>query len=191
MIFEHLLAEADFLIHGYRPGALESLGYDAETRRWINPHHIEVTLCAYGWTGPWSGRRGFDSLVQMSSGIAAEGMARAGSETPKPLPVQALDHATGYLMAAAALRALRLRQATGEVLTARLSLARTAHLLTAAGAHAFTDALAPETEADIAPAIEETSWGPARRVRFPLRADGAAPIWQRPAGAVRRDPPRW
>ncbi len=42
----------------------------------------------------------------MSCGIAAAGMVRAGADRPVPLPVQALDHATGHLMAAAVLHGL-------------------------------------------------------------------------------------
>ncbi|HAI32515.1 MAG TPA: acyl-CoA transferase, partial [Thalassospira sp.] len=53
----------------------------------------------------------------------------SGSKKPLPLPVQALDHATGYLMAASAVHALIRRAAHGEVTTARHSLARTAHML--------------------------------------------------------------
>jgi hypothetical protein len=90
-----LLSQADVVIHGYRPDALERLGLGVETRRRARPGLIDVSLDAYGWTGPWAGRRGFDSLVQMSSGIADEGMRRAGAEIPTPLPAQALDHATG------------------------------------------------------------------------------------------------
>ena len=65
-----LLSQADVVIHGYRPDALERLGLGVETRRRARPGLIDVSLDAYGWTGPWAGRRGFDSLVQMSSGIA-------------------------------------------------------------------------------------------------------------------------
>lgn len=103
-IFQDLLSGADLLVHGYRPGALEALGYDEATRQRLSPGLSDISLCAYGWTGPWRDRRGFDSLVQMSSGIADQGMRRAKADRPVPLPVQALDHATGYLMAAAALR---------------------------------------------------------------------------------------
>ena len=105
-VFERLLTEADVFLHGYRAEALDRLGYDAETVRRLNPRVIDVALNAYGWTGPWTGRRGFDSLLQMSTGIAAHGMAMAGVDRPRPLPVQALDHATGYLMAAAVLYGL-------------------------------------------------------------------------------------
>ena len=79
--------------------ALEGLGYNTQRISEIAPHIIEVSLSAYGWTGPWAARRGFDSLVQMSSGIAHAGMAWANNNHPTPLPVQALDFATGYILA--------------------------------------------------------------------------------------------
>ena len=111
--FEALLASADVLVHGYRPDALVRLGLDTEARRRIRPGLVDVSLDAYGWTGPWRDRRGFDSLVQMSAGIAAEGMRRFGADRPRPLPVQALDQATGYIMAAAATAGLTRRMTTG------------------------------------------------------------------------------
>ncbi|MEH2474141.1 crotonobetainyl-CoA:carnitine CoA-transferase CaiB-like acyl-CoA transferase [Nitrobacteraceae bacterium AZCC 2161] len=58
-----------------------------------------MTLSAYGREGPWSQRRGFDSLVQTAMGFnAAEGEAASQSQ-PRALPMQILDHATGYLIA--------------------------------------------------------------------------------------------
>lgn len=189
-IFERLLREADLLVHGYRPGALDGLGYGAEVRRSINPGLVEVSLCAYGWSGPWAGRRGFDSLVQMSAGIAAEGMRHEGAEVPRPLPVQALDHATGYLMAAAACRAMQ-RRRKGEVVSARLSLARTASLLTQAGTVPPTGPHLQEHAADCCPDCEVTDWGPAWRLRFPIRLDGEGPRWREAAGRLRRHEAGW
>lgn len=188
--FEALLRDADVLVHGYRPGALDRLGFGARARTRLNPDLIDMALDAYGWTGPWAARRGFDSLVQMSCGIAAEGMVQFGADRPRPLPVQALDHATGYLMAATVLRALRLR-ATGQVMSARLSLARVAALLISGGVAVSDEGLQPETEADLAPQIEQTSWGPARRIRFPVSLNGEAPHWSRPAGRFRAGPANW
>ena len=121
-----LLAEADVLVHGYRPGALDSMGLDAATIRRVRPGLVEVQIDAYGYSGPWAGRRGFDSLVQMSSGIAHRGMLEAAAEAPVPLPVQALDHATGWFAAAAALRGVARARHTGAGSVSRLSLARTA-----------------------------------------------------------------
>jgi len=189
--FETLLSQADVLVHGYRPGALEKLGYGEEERQSLSPGLIDVSLNAYGWSGPWQTRRGFDSLVQMSCGIAHEGMQRAGEVRPVPLPVQALDHATGYLMAAAVLRALRQSRKTGLGLSARLSLSRTAAMLTDAGAHTFQGEAIDETPSDLSPELEATSWGPARRIKFPVAIDGKAPEWATPAGILRKDPASW
>lgn len=188
--FEGLLADADILIHGYRPGALDGLGYGEAARRRIAPGLVDVTLSAYGWSGPWAGRRGFDSLVQMSGGIAAAGMAWQGADRPFPLPVQALDHATGYLMAATSIRGLTERLRDGTAMTARLSLARTAALL--AGATAGMDgpewARGPD---DFAPKVEATGWGEARRLRSPVTIGGTSLSWARPAMPLGSAKPVW
>ena len=189
--FEALLAKADVLVHGYRPGALSGLGYDPTVLRKIAPRLIDISLCAYGWHGPWAGRRGFDSLVQMSCGIAAEGMHRKGSGIPEPLPVQALDHATGYLMAAAALRAVHLRNITGQIRSARLSLARTALLLTSEGSEEFQGEVVADQPEDWVPSLEQTDWGPAQRLQFPVQVDGVGPEWRYRAGLLRVDAPIW
>jgi len=176
-----LLAGADIVVHGYRPGALAGLGFDRETRQEIRPGLIDISLDAYGWTGPWYGRRGFDSLVQMSAGIAETGMRKSGADRPVPLPVQALDHATGYIMAAAAIRALTRRLATGGGTLARASLARTAALLTGLPAASPAEGFAPAGEGDFAEGIEETSWGPALRLKPPCAVAEARMGWDLPA----------
>ncbi len=190
-IFEGLLAEADVFLHGYRGDALEAMGLGFERRRTLNPGLIDVCLDAYGWTGSWAARRGFDSLVQMSAGIAHAGMVESGAAKPTPLPVQALDHATGYLLAAAVGRGIVEKRSTGRTLRARLSLARTAGLLAAHRPHAADAPLAPETADDVAPDIEQTSWGPARRLRAPLAIDGVPVHWDHPATALRSAPAAW
>ncbi|AWB23515.1 acyl-CoA transferase [Methylobacterium currus] len=189
--FEDLLATADVLVHGYRADALASLGLDTVARARLRPGLIDVGLDAYGWTGPWRARRGFDSLVQMSSGLAEAGMACAGADRPVPLPVQALDHATGYLMAAACLRGLTRRLATGRGCVARLSLARTAALLAAAPAPRPEEQPAAPERADFAEAPEPTGWGPALRLHPPVALDGVPMRWDRPAGPLGAAAPAW
>jgi len=189
--FAGLLAGADVLVHGLRPGALDALGFDAATRERLAPGLVDVSLDAYGWSGPWAARRGFDSLVQMSSGIADAGMRRRASASPVPLPVQALDHATGYLMAAAALRGLTRRLEHGVATRARLSLARTARQLIDFNAGWDDTPLAAETAADACAAIESTPWGPARRIASPWRIAGVDVRWDLPAGALGSAPPCW
>ncbi len=179
--FEALLTSADILVHGYRADALERLGYGVAARRALNSGLIDISLCAYGWSGPWALRRGYDSLVQMSCGIAAAGRDWQGGEQPVPLPVQALDHATGYLMAAAALRGLALRQRERRAMTARLSLARTAALLTERPGASGGPACGGPEEGDYGETQEPTAWGPALRLRSPLRIGEVELQWRRPA----------
>ncbi len=186
-----LIAGADVLVHGYRPGALTGLGLDAEARRRLSPGLVDVSLDAYGWTGPWRGRRGFDSLVQMSAGIAAEGMRRFGTDRPKPLPVQALDHAAGYLLAAAAIRGLTRRVTAGVGSETRTSLARVANLLTSVPVPDLDGQLVGVGPADYGDVPEATGWGPALRLRPPLTIDGVTFAWDRPAPKLGSSPPNW
>lgn len=183
--FERLLSQADVLVHGYRGDALERLGLGAARRREIHPALVDVCLNAYGWTGDWRHRRGFDSLVQMSCGIADAGMQWLSRPQPTPLPVQALDHATGYLMAAAAVRGLIARLDHGQGFEARASLARTALLLQRAGARVrLARSLREMTADDHFPQTEATPWGPARRLQPAYALDAAPAFWTLPAGPL-------
>jgi hypothetical protein len=188
--FFGLLRGADVLVHGYRPEALARLGLGVETRREARPGLIDVSLDAYGWTGPWCGRRGFDSLVQMSSGIADEGMRRFGKDRPTPLPVQALDHATGYLMAAAVVRGLTRRLTTDCGWAARTSLAKVAAFLSGAPGPSSGPFRPKETD-DFQRELEVTSWGPALRLKPPVVVEGAPMKWDFPAAALGSSTAAW
>lgn len=170
-----LIAEADVIVHGYRADALERLGLGDDEIRAINPGIVDVAINAYGWSGPWRNRRGFDSLVQMSSGIAL-------GDPPSPLPVQALDHATGYLAAAAVLEGLRRRRESGQGSTARLSLARTALELPLGGA-------APVRVEPVETTPLDTPWGPAELLASPLTIDGTPLTWSKPPRPLGTDKP--
>lgn len=121
-----LLRTGDVFVQGYRPGGLAAFGLaPADTAR-LRPGIVHVSLSAYGTAGPWAGRRGFDSLVQAASGLNAAEAEAAGSATPRPLPAQALDHASGFLMAFGAMAALHRRATIGGSWHVEVSLARTA-----------------------------------------------------------------
>ncbi len=189
---EQLIRQADVLVHGYRSDALERLGIGADARRKLQPCLIDVGLDAYGWSGPWRTRRGFDSLVQMSSGLADAGMQISKAGIPTPLPMQALDHGTGYMMAAAVMRGLAERITTGRALSARFSLARTAELIARFPAPGgFDNELAPEQPEDHAPEVEQTDWGPARRLRPAIEISGIPMWWDIAAGNVGRHKAEW
>ena len=198
---KELLAGADILVHGYRPSALERLGLGDDVLAAQYPSLVNVALDAYGWTGPWADRRGFDSLVQMSCGIADAGMRHYDSPRPHPLPVQALDHATGYLLAAATVLAWT-RRLDGEVWAVRGSLARTAlELMSVSGepgvggdgkaAAADGGTSAPPSAADYRGVPENTLWGPGERLPMPVTVSGVPVSWDVPARGYGSAPARW
>ena len=191
--FERLLSQADVLVHGYRSDALEKLGLGEQRRRELNPGLVDVCLDAYGWTGDWRNRRGFDSLVQMSAGIAEAGMRIQGKSVPTPLPVQALDHATGYLLAAAVLRGLGRRLDNGSGSSTRASLARTAAMLMQHSLPQRRESAGlPEAQPDdFASDIERTPWGPMRRLLPPCAIAGTLMHWTIPAGNLGDSAPAW
>jgi crotonobetainyl-CoA:carnitine CoA-transferase CaiB-like acyl-CoA transferase len=126
-VLHHLLDRADVLVTGYRPGALRRFGLDPGQVAERHPGTIVVTLSAWGTDGPWGSRRGFDSLVQIATGI---GWATSvDGSRPGALPCQLLDHASGYLLAAGVLAALGRQARTGEATHVSVSLARTAQWL--------------------------------------------------------------
>ncbi|MFD4990960.1 CoA transferase [Cellulosimicrobium cellulans] len=154
---QELLDHADVLVTGYRPGAVEAFGLR------LPPGAVHARVTAWGDDGPWAERRGFDSIVQAVSGIALAEGARDGAApedtTPGALPAQALDHATGYLLAAAVVEGLADRAIDGRGRDVDGALARTGHaLLAAPGRDPAHDA--PRTP------------GPGCVVEHPARLDG-------------------
>jgi CoA-transferase family III len=127
--FDDVLAQAHVFMQGYRPGSLDALGYDAANVANRRPGIVVVSLSAYGETGPWANRRGFDSLVQTACGLNHEEATAANSNKPQALPMQILDMASGFLMAFGAQAALLRQQHEGGSWHVRVSLARTAQWL--------------------------------------------------------------
>lgn len=181
--FIQLLMNADVLLHGYRADALKNLGFSENELININPNLIQVSLNAYGWSGPWKNRRGFDSLMQMSCGIAHYGMHKSASEKPVPLRVQALDHATGYFMTTAVIQAIELRNTQNIIARAQCSLAATAHLLQSSCRSTLSLDMPTARDSDYCTEKEITSWGEAHRIQFPVSFDRFAVSW--PRGASR------
>lgn len=96
-----LLTEAQVVILGYSPGSLDKFGLSIENLRDTYPHLLIASLSAWGDEGPWSTQAGFDSIVQAATGISeiCNYSREDGERVPGALPVQALDHSTGFLLA--------------------------------------------------------------------------------------------
>ncbi|MBW1597521.1 CoA transferase [Streptomyces sp. JJ38] len=185
--FEELLAAADVVVTGYRPGALDRHGLAPEELLARRPGLTVAQLCAWGWSGPWAARRGFDSLVQAAGGIASAEASEDG--TPGALPAQALDHGTGYLLAAAVLRTLTERRSSGDGRHLRLSLAGTASWLL----HGLRPAPLDGPAHDPGPwlATLPSAYGPLRHALPPVHYAGAPRTWERGPGRWGEDAPAW
>jgi crotonobetainyl-CoA:carnitine CoA-transferase CaiB-like acyl-CoA transferase len=192
-VLRDLLAQADIFSQGYRPRSLAALGFSPQDAATINPGIIYVSLSAYGHAGPWAERRGFDSLVQTSTGFNhAEGQA-AGVEGPKELPAQMLDHATGYMMAFGAMMAKARQAREGGSWHVRVSLAQTGRWLWNLGrvADGFkTEDIKGET---VNPFIEEipSGFGPLRSVKHAAILSKTPAFWARPAMPLGSHPSQW
>jgi crotonobetainyl-CoA:carnitine CoA-transferase CaiB-like acyl-CoA transferase len=206
--FLELLSQADIFIHSYRPEGIDEL-VPPEDRQRANPDLVEVALRAYGWTGPWQLRRGFDTLVQFSTGIAAATKAwglqkpqtrlplvalgkSVDTSRPRHMPVEALDLGSGYQMAAAAIRGLTRRLTTGNGSVSHLSLARTAAILTDKGEVPEQE---PVIKLPVNGPLEDRVYsngiGPVRRLRFPLDIERNPLFWEHPAETAGASNPVW
>ncbi|MDH6571325.1 crotonobetainyl-CoA:carnitine CoA-transferase CaiB-like acyl-CoA transferase [Streptomyces sp. SAI-117] len=192
-IFEELLAAADVVVTGYRPGALDRFGLSAEALAERRPGVVVAQLSAWGAYGPWGARRGFDSLVQAATGIA---VLEGSAQRPGALPAQALDHGTGYLLAAAVLRALAEQSYEGGSRFVRLALARTALWLTD-GVDGTGDLAAEFTESGSydgpGPWLSETdsALGRLRYALSPVSFEAGPVDWERPPVPWGTDAARW
>ncbi|WP_405746187.1 CoA transferase [Streptomyces sp. NBC_01525] len=189
--FEELLADADVVVTGYRPGSLDRFGLAPEALAERRPGLVLARLSAWGEDGPWGGRRGFDSLVQVATGIAVVEADADG--TPGALPAQALDHGTGYLLAAAVLRSLTEQAETGDAQLTALSLARTARWLVHGTAQDTPPGPAADGTYDPDGHLRSTD-SPVGRLRYaasPVAFDGGPTDWAAPPGRCGADAPRW
>jgi len=126
-----LLRDADVFSQSYRPGTLAARGFSPEEAAGLRPGIVYVSLSAWGQTGPWRERRGFDSIVQAVSGMAC---ASGDGAKPRLMPVSAIDYVSGYLMAFGAMVALARRAREGGSWLVRVALARTGRWIVDRGA---------------------------------------------------------
>ena len=129
-VLHRLVAKADVLINGMRPGVAERLGFTYETCRKINPRLVYGYSIGYGSTGP-SARRGAFHVI--GGAVAGGALYQAGRGMPPspdtPMEIDELiqttwslatanegqpDINTGVAMASGVLLALYAREKTGK-----------------------------------------------------------------------------
>ena len=190
---KELIGDADVFVQGYRPGALAALGFGPADVARLRPGIVYVSLSAYGHQGPWAGRRGFDSLAQTATGLNAAEAEAAGVDGPEALPAQALDHASGYLMAFGAMSALARRTREGGSWHVRVSLAQTGLWLRNLGrVDGGLDCADPGID-DVRDRLEETAsgFGQLTAVRHAAELSSTPAHWSRPSVPLGTHEPAW
>lgn len=178
-----LLRTADVFIQSYRPGSLAAQGLSVEELTATNPNLVIATLSAYGLHGPWFHRRGFDSLVQTCSGVNVADAERYGAGEPVlVLPCQALDHASGYLLAAGVVAALCKRATEGGAYEVHISLAGVMKYLRSLGQYPGKSGFARKEFKGYEDAVayletRQSGFGELRAVRHAASVEGLETGW--------------
>jgi len=188
-----LLAASDVFLQGYRPGSLAARGFGPAEAAALRPGIICVSLSAYGSSGPWASRRGFDSIVQTASGLNVAEAEAAGESAPRALPAQALDHGAGHLLAYGAMTALLRRAREGGSWHVRVSLAGTGRWLRGLGRVAGGFAVADPGLDDVRDRLDRvpSGFGTLVSVRHAAEMAETPPRWTRPAVPLGTHPPHW
>ena len=179
-----LIREADVFSQSYRPGALAARGLSPEALAKLRPGIVCVSLSAWGPSGPWQDRRGFDSIVQCVSGMA---VAQGSAGAPKLLPCSAIDYVSGYLMAFGAMVALARRAKEGGSWRVRVALARVGQWIVDLGRVDPAGAVEP-------PAATMQTRSPAgviTHLKPVVQLSETPPFWARPPVPLGHDQPEW
>jgi len=128
-----LAATADVVVENFSAGVMDRFGLSYETLRAANPRLVYCAVSAYGRTGPFAGRLGFDPIAQAESGF----MSLTGDEDRDPLRSgpAIMDMSTAMMASNAILGGLMARERQGEGQYVEVSLFDTATLM--AGFHAM------------------------------------------------------
>lgn len=185
-----LITDAHVFIQGYRPGSLAAAGLTPHALAEMNSGIVYTSLSAYGRSGPWSDRRGFDSLLQSASGInMAEAYAK-GTDQPTALPMQILDYASGFLMAYGTQVALSRQLTEGGSWHVQVSLARTGLWLRSMGQNnEWLHCATPDSGRFLQ--SYASSYGDLRALPHPPRFSHSAVNWVRPSVAPGTHSPQW
>jgi crotonobetainyl-CoA:carnitine CoA-transferase CaiB-like acyl-CoA transferase len=96
-VFRRLLADADVVIHNFRPGVTAKLGVDYEAARRIKPDVVYVSISGFGEAGPMAGRPAYDNMIQAFAGMAAvQGDPRSPDAAPTLVRTPLVDKLTAW-----------------------------------------------------------------------------------------------
>ncbi|KAF2233416.1 CoA-transferase family III [Viridothelium virens] len=192
-----LASTADVFIQGYRPTSLATRGISAADLAALNSRIIYANLSAYGPSGPWSNRRGFDSLVQTCGGMnVSEAQHYGRGEPARPMPCQALDHGAGYLLATGILAALYRQVTLGGCYEVDVSLAGVMKYLRSLGQYpgrSGFECADLESAVDVSDYLETKpcEFGALTAVKHSASVEGCMPGWDVMPKSLGSDKAEW
>jgi len=197
-ILRGLVRQSDVFSQGYRPGTLANRGLSPGELAALRPGIVYVSLSAFGHTGPWASRRGFDTVVQTVSGMTTRQAECVPDRTggPQFYPVSAIDYCTGYLMAFGAMVALQRRAREGGSWLVRISLAQVGKWIVDLGevptaALAAVPAEFTASELESWATVSETPSGRLRHLKPVVQLSETPPYWARPSVPLGYHRPEW
>ena len=110
-IFLRMVEKADVVIENYRPGVMDRLELGYERLAELNPRLIYCGISAFGQTGPYREKPGFDTLGQCLSGLLSQII---DPRSPQPPGLAFSDHLGGMFACYGILTALMAREKTGK-----------------------------------------------------------------------------
>jgi crotonobetainyl-CoA:carnitine CoA-transferase CaiB-like acyl-CoA transferase len=185
-----LVKDADVFLQGYRYGALADAGFSPEALVKNKPHLIYTQLNAYGFSGPWAKRHGFEQLAQACTGAAA---IQGGDITsPRLVPAYMNDYLTGYLAAIGTMAALLRQEQEGGAWLVNVSLARTCMMIQDQSPQDATT-VKPSTLAELKPWLidQQSPLGVLTRLKPPIEYDLTPMYVVNPASAPGSHLPLW
>lgn len=110
-IAHKLIDAADLVVESFKPGTMANFGLDYETLKTHNPALIMCSVSAYGQTGPYKDKPGYDIVAQALSGVMD--LTGDPSGLPTRIGFVAADYTTGLYAYSAIVSALYHRKMTG------------------------------------------------------------------------------
>ena len=111
-LLKRLVVEADVLIEGFRPGAMEKWGLGPDDLLAVNPKLVMLRYSGFGQTGPYKDRPGFGTIAECMSGYI--GMTGFPNTSPNLPPIPLADEIAGVFGAMAGMMALYHRDGSGN-----------------------------------------------------------------------------
>jgi crotonobetainyl-CoA:carnitine CoA-transferase CaiB-like acyl-CoA transferase len=194
-IFRDLVASADVIIDGYRPGALTKKGFGREQLFDLCPGLIHLSVSCFGSGGPFKDRAGWEQIAQAVTGVCHTHGEAVGAGQPQLVSAPMCDYLTGYMGAIGVMLALARRAKEGGSYEVNVSLCQSAMFIQRQGLlNEFESAPGSLTSDELETLYVKTNTsnhGQMLTLGPVLKMSETPPRWARPAPNFGTDEPAW